>query len=281
MELAASDNLLAHEGQFRVLLATIAKRMGRYNEAEEALTIVEDILSQVDDSTLGLHANIQRASLRYHLGDYHGAVEIACAAYGKACRSNQSAEELDSLLLLARLTDKDEIVSAGRTAVTERKLAREKRILDYARAEFFLEHDRVAEALAWADRHLELRGRVREDLESAWMNNLAARIWIERNAPDRAEAHLASAKKEAQDIGLLPDLITTLSLQGRLAKAAGSYEEAFTAFKQALEHCRTVASSIVNEVDRELYQQKPIVQFLASEIRSLGQYLGNKQGAGR
>jgi hypothetical protein len=40
-----------------------------------------------------------------------------------------------------------------------------------------------------------------------------------------------------------------------------------------------VSASIESEADHRLYGEKPEVQFLAAEIRELGQRLGNKQRA--
>jgi tetratricopeptide (TPR) repeat protein len=281
LALAGSHNLAAHEGPFHLHAATIAKRQGRYSEAARVLGRLDHILETLDDHALELLALVQRASLKLHLGDLATALEIARRVYDESLRIRNPITELESLLLLTRLTDEAGYWDAANRIISERRLVREKRILWFGRMELRLDQSRTSDAAALAGNYLAELEQADQDLELPWMRILAARIYITQEKPDRARRSLQAAYLQAQETGLRPELITSLTLLGQIAKEKGDYENAYASFKHALSVCREVAGSIDGEADRKLYLGRPAVLSLSEEIKSLGQRLGHKARADR
>lgn len=276
---AQKHNLAAHKAPFHLHTATIAKRMGRYGDAVQSLTKVEEILPELDDYSLDLQTAIQKAGLRHHLGDPSVALAIAKDVYDKASASSNSVPELEALLLAVRLTGDQTYWKAAKSIVNERRLVRERRILWFGRVEYLLDHDSLEEAIEQARGLIDQLDEVEQDLELPWMDSLAARILLEQDKLQEAGRHLDRAQRMAQAAGLWPELITILALRGKLAKTEGDFEDSFAALKQALSGCRRLAGSINSDTDRQLFQKKPVMQFLATEISALSRQLGKKQKA--
>ncbi|MCX6833804.1 MAG: tetratricopeptide repeat protein, partial [candidate division Zixibacteria bacterium] len=279
--LAGTQNLATHEGPFHLHAATIAKRQGNYAEAVRALGRVDHILETLDDCSLGLLASVQKASMRFHLGDSASALEIARRVYDESLRIRNSATELESLLLLPRLTSDPGYWEAANRIVSKRRLVREKRILCYGRVEFLLDQGHSSDAAALARDHLIGLDKADQDLELPWMRILAARIYIAQDDPDRARLLLQAAHHQARETGLRPEMIMSLTLLGQIAENKGNYEEAYVSFKQALSVCREVAVNIDGDADRHLFLGRPLVRSLSEEIKSLGRRLGQKERADR
>lgn len=280
LSLARNLNLTSHEAAFHLFTATIAKRMGQFGKASRAQADVADLLPELEDNAIRLLAAVQKASLRLCLGDAAAALEIVIKVHATACEIQDPAAELDSLLLITRLTDDAGYWQKALACVTNRRLIRERRLLHFNRLEYLLDHGDTDEARHLADEHLDDLNQCEQDLELARMHNLAAQVSIADSDSDGALAHLEKAQQIAQAAGLLPELISIHSIKGELAKLDGNYEESYKSFRQALDLCRKVAGSIELEVDRQTYQQKPVVQRMAFEIRQLSQKLTKRQKAG-
>jgi len=281
LSLAGSHNLATHEGPFHLHAATIAKRQGNYAEAVRALGRIDHILETLDDYSLELLASVQKASMRLHLGDSVTALEIARRVYSESLRIRNSVTELESLLLLPRLTDDPHYWDAANRIVSERRLVREKRILWFGRVELLLDQGRTGDAVAQAGNHLNLLEQADQDMELPWMRILAARIHVAQEEPARARRLLQAALRQALETNLRPELIMSLTLLGQIAREKGDYEEAYVSFKQALGVCREVADNIDGEADRQLFLGRSLVRSLSEEIKSMGLKLGQKARADR
>ncbi len=279
--LATEHSLGAHEAEFHLHSATIAKRRGRYTDAVRSLKRVDALLPDLDDPTLDLATAIQRAGLRYHLGDSATALELALDVLERAGTTNNAVPQLDALLLIVRLTGDPQYWKEGNAVIDERRLTRERRLLAFGRIEYLLGHDENDAALELADGLVDQLTEVEQDLELAWMESLIGRLYLAQGEPQDANQHLSRALKVAENSGLLPEMIIIQVLRGKLAKAQGDYEHAFGCLKNALRVGRTVADSIAAAGDKKLYQTRPIMQTLATEITSLKGELGTRQKAGR
>ena len=281
--LALSDSLklTSHEATFYLYAVTIAKRQGRFADAAQALARIDKLLDTLDDPSLGLLASVQKASVKLHLGDAASALEIVRDIYDESVRTSNSIVELESLLLLTRLSDQPAYWDAAGRIVNERRLVREKRMLDFGRIEYLLDRGNNAEAASLTGVDFLGVENDGEDLELPWMRIIAARVCIAQHDPDRARRLLEKARQQAQEAQMRPEVISSLTLLGQIAREQGAYEGAYSSFKQALSVCREVAASISVEVDRNLYLGRPVVQALSEGIRSLGQKLGQKARADR
>jgi serine/threonine protein kinase/Tfp pilus assembly protein PilF len=281
LTLAANHSLTAHEAQFHVCAATIAKRTACYGESARSLARAETLAPDLNDPILELSAATQRAGLRYHLGDNVSALELTRSVLTRARETNNAVAELDALLLAVRLCGDKKYYSAADAIIDERRLIRERRLLAFGRIEYLLEANETEAAIEVADGLIDQLSEIEEDLELAWMESVAGRVCLEQEQTERADRHLSRALKAAQNSGLLPELIMIQVLRGRSAKIQGYYELAFRCLKQALQAGRTAANSITDAGDRQSYQRKPVMQTLASEISTLKVRLDNKQRAGR
>jgi len=61
---------------------------------------------------------------------------------------------------------------------------------------------------------------------------------------------------------------------------AGDLEKAYASYRHALQILKSISSSLQVDGERATFQSKRVVKFLVSEVRRLGQVLGQKQRAG-
>jgi len=89
---------------------------------------------------------VQKASVKLHLGDAASALEIVRDIYDESVRTSNSIVELESLLLLTRLSDQPAYWDAAGRIVNERVWFGKKRMLDFGRIEYLLDRGNNAEA---------------------------------------------------------------------------------------------------------------------------------------
>jgi serine/threonine protein kinase/tetratricopeptide (TPR) repeat protein len=277
--LAKANNLLAHEGAMSLYQACVLERIGHYHHALQSLDAVSRVLGKLEDHSMSLMADVRRASIRRNLGDAEGALAIARKTHETTTQCRNSEVEVENLLLLARLTDEPGYRELINKIIEERHLIREKRILMFGRLEFLLERGDVDAVLDLTPDLFDELNDSEPDLERAWMLNLAGAVALNRQKRQQAKSRFEAARMLAEEIGLMPELITSLTMLGQIAKIEGDYERAYGFFKQALGLCRQVAESIDNPEDQKLFLSRPLVQGLAVEIRALGQRLGQKAKA--
>lgn len=279
--LAGEKNLDAHLGTFWLNLATIARRRGDYREAEQALGRVDDSLKRFDEYGLELLASVERAGIRLQIGDYRGALEVATETYTRAKTAKVSRAELECLLLLSRLTGDTEVLEAATAGIQDQHLVREALLLSFSRAEFLIRQQRFDDAFALVNEEIGGLVGIEEDIEVPRLNLISAHLLTIRGDETRAASLAGRALRTAQQIGLVPETISALMLQGGLWRQSGAYEESYAAYRQALRLAKQVIGSITDPQDQRLYRQTPEITSMAREIKSLGEMLGQRQGAGR
>jgi len=280
VQLSSENGYTRHLGALRIHTATVQKRMGQYGEANRSLSLAAPTLEEIDDKQLEVAWKVQQAGLGYHLGKTQMALELATASLAEARKVNDTVGMLNSLLLTTRLSDRREDYDEAVRLIEVQHLKREKVILDFGRLEYFMENDKSAEASELANRLLGVLFQEDQDIELPWMLNLCSEILLERGEDIKAQEYLERSSRLASSAGLIPELIVTLTLQGKHMYAQGDFEGCFAAYKKALQMCKKTSDNISIPEDRSLYQSKRIVGFLAREIKLLSQCLGEKQRAG-
>ena len=280
LELSASLNDKAHLGTVHGSMAKVFKRMGRFAEAEHSLEKAEQCVKKIDYRLLEVTLRVGRAGLRYALGDYPVAYELAIQALDEAHEAKDSECELNALLLITKLTDKPEYVERTEKLTDELHVTREKRLLHFNQLEYYLEHKMIGKAERSACKLKEIPLTIAEDIELAWMCNLLGEIFLEIGEADVAEPHIRMALSAAQTSGLTPEMVVALMLNGRMQIQRGEYEDCFSDYKKSLYLCKRIVDSIPADIDRQRYQNRRSILFLAREIRRLGQLLTKKERAG-
>lgn len=270
-----------HNGVFNLSMGTVLKRMGRFAEAEQRFARVDSAAREVDDKMLGVQVAIQRAGLRHFLGDNTQALDFALNALATAEQINDKSDQLNALLLIMKVSDDSRFVERALALVDELHLKREKTLINFNVIESLLVQGKVDEAYSAADKTLPELDQMSEDIELAWSCNVAAELMIARNHHQSALSYLSRAQGLANASGLMPEMVTTLTLRGRIGFSRGEYEQCYMDYKSALQACKKIAESIENDTDCHLYQNKRSTIFLVNEIRRLGELIGQKQRAGR
>jgi len=280
IQLASDNGYVRHLAALRIHTATVQKRMGQYGEAARSLTSARQSLDGIDDKPLEVAWKVQEAGVKYHLGRLDHAEATARSAYAEAERAKDAVGMLNSLLLLSRLSLRPEDYEEAVGIINEQHLKRERVILDFGRLEYMVENESPDEASRLADTLLKRSFPEEQDIELPWMLNLCAEMFIRRGEIKTASAYLDRSSRAASTAGLVPELIVSLTLQGKLEYAEGNFEACFADYKKALQLCKKTSDNISVPEDRSLYQSKRIVRFLAQEIKALSRRLGEKQRAG-
>jgi tetratricopeptide (TPR) repeat protein len=280
IQLSSENGYTRHLGALQIHTATVQKRMGQYGEASRSLSLAGPSLEEIDDKPLEVAWTVQQAGLYYHLGKTDAAVKLAKEALGEARRAKDTVGMLNSLLLVTRLNDRQVDFDEAVGLIDEQHLKRERIILDFGRLEYLIENEKPEEASSLADRLLDLSFEEEQDIELPWMLNLCAEVLLQRHEGQKAEAYIERSSRLASSSGLIPELIVSLSLQGKQMYSHGDFEGCYAAYKKALQLCKKTSDNIILPEDRSLYQSKRIVGFLAREIKLLSQRLGEKERAG-
>ncbi len=270
-----------HYGAFNLSMTTVLKRMGRFAEAERCLATADSIAQEVDDKMLQVQAYIQRSGLRQLIGDHTVAKEIALKALITAEEIKDKTGQLNALLLITRVSHDPCFVDRAFGLVDELHLKRERTLLNVIVTESLLEQGKTDDAHGYTERTLSELDRMVEDVELAWMCNVAAELMLAHNNLESALGYLSRAQRLANTSGLLPEMVTTLTLRGRIDFSTGEYEQCYKNYKTALQICKQIDENIEIDTDRHLYQNKRSTLFLVNEIKRLGTLVGKKQRAGR
>lgn len=270
-----------HTGVFNLSMATVLKRMGRFAEAEQRLATVDAVVREVDDRMLGILATIQRAGLRQFLGDMPQALELGLEALNSAEEIDDKAGQLNALLLITKVSDDPRFADRALSLTDELHLNRERTLVDFNVIESLLEQTMIDKAFQQGQKALRELDRMSEDIELPWMCNLAAELMLGDNNLESALGYLSRAQRLADANGLLPEMTTTLTLQGQIDLSKGDYEQCYRNYGSALQICKRIVDNIGSEADRRLFQSKRLMKSMMNEIDRLGTLMGQKQRAGR
>jgi len=266
-------------GAFNLSMGTVLKRSGRFTDAERHFATVDTIVKEINDRMLSILTAIQRASLRYSLGDNVQAQEGALQALHTAEEINNKSGQLNALLLIMKVSLDSRYVEYALSLADELHLSREKTLINFNIIESYMEQGKVTEAQVVSEMALPELDRMSEDIELPWMCNIAAELMIINKDYESALSYLSRSQRLANDSGLLPEMITILTLQGRINLSKGDYEQCYSNYKNALQICKAIAADIISEADRQLYQNKRSTTFLVNEIKRLGELMVQKQKA--
>ncbi|MFQ6008412.1 MAG: tetratricopeptide repeat protein, partial [Candidatus Zixiibacteriota bacterium] len=266
-----------HMAAFNLNIGTVHKRMGQFSAADRYYEIGERIVHDIGDRMLQVDAKVRRASLRYFLGDTFEARRLAEEAYQEAEKINDKSARLSALLLITKVSSEPHFIEIAFHLADELHLHRERMLITVNLIESLLEQERQQDALVQAESFITQLDNIAEDIELAWMCNIAAELMITRGEYVSALTFLNRAYRSATETGLMPELITTLTLRGKVDFLNGKFENCYQRYKSALQICRKIADNITNQTDRKLFENRRSVVFLLNEIKRLGKLMGQKK----
>lgn len=280
MALAIELDDKPHLAAFTGDMGRTLKRMGRYSEAEADYRRAASLYEEVKDPIGQARLEIGQADLRARIGDAQAACKMAVETLDQRAAVDDKPQELEALLLLTRVTDEPEYLGRARELVTELKLKRESVLVEFNALSRSLRKGANAKDVDQYKGILESLDQMQNDIESPWMNNLVGELMIACERYSDAAVYLERSLKLAEDFGLRPEQVDSLTLIGRVHLQYGDYESAFACFRRALETARKISEHISNPDDRNSFQNLPTIKFLVAEIRKLAQLLRPKKQAG-
>jgi tetratricopeptide (TPR) repeat protein len=227
---------------------------------------------------LSVEVTVQQGSLRHIIGDKQKALELGKIAWETAESINDKSGQLSALLLITKVSNDPQLIETAITLAEELHLTREKTLINFNTLELLLEEGKTDEAALRAEEILPRIEFTEEDIELAWMCNIAAELMITKHDHESAEKYLMRARRVANCSDLLPEMAVTLTLQGKLDFIRGRFEESYRNFKNALQVFKQIAQNLTSETDRRFFQNKRYTVYLIDEIKRLGSLLGRKKG---
>jgi tetratricopeptide (TPR) repeat protein len=260
-------------------MGTVLKRMGRFSDAHDCYDEAERFYNEVDDKLGRTKLMIGRADLAWRLGDLERAFSLATEALKEAATIDNKPNMLDALVVITRVSDDPEHLERAEELVRQLHLERELTLLRFNALSVSLIRGNDAETVDAAEIISELTDMA-DSIEVPTFCLTAAEYLMRHKDYETSYQLVDRARKVAKASGLVPELITALTMQGKLDVETGSYESGYQCYKQALELSRRIASDIRNESQREQYRRQPSVAFLVEAIRSLAQRLAAKKAVG-
>ncbi len=111
------------------------------------------------------------------------------------------------------------------------------------------------------------------------MCNLLVEALIARKKHDEASVWLNKSIRFARKAGLVPDLATAISLQGRLEGISGNLEGSYAKSREALALVKQLAANCSTDQERASFLKRRSVLTLIDEVRRLAAIIGQKQRA--
>jgi tetratricopeptide (TPR) repeat protein len=267
-----------HLAAFKLNSGIVLKRMGQFSEAEQYFGSADVIVEEINDRMLKVELAIQRAGLKHLMGNNLLALDYAKRALQEAEEIHDKSGQLNALMLITKISDDAGLETKAVSLAEELHLFREKTLLSFNKIERFLRRGENEEAFGVAVEALPRLETITEDIELAWMYNVAAELMIVRDEYDSALTFLNRAHRSATAGGLMPEMITTLTLRGRVDFLKGDFENCYKNYKSALQICKKIADNITNETDRKPFESRRSIVFLVNEIKRLGTLIGQKKG---
>lgn len=266
-----------HRCAFYTSLAAIHTHTGQYDEAAKALDRVRDMLEDIDDRVAVVQHEIECAALRLAVNDAAGCGTFARSALHRAESTKDPMLQLSALLYLIRADGDEETVSRTKALAEQLSLTREGLLVELNHLEALLDQERVDQARTLAVQITPRVTQLEEDIELPRIFNLLAEVALLTDDIETAQGHVTRAYRLAKKCGLNPQMALSLTRQGHIHVSTKDYEEAFSAYRQALRMYKEIASHMTSEEDRQTFQSHRSVVFLTREIRRLAEHLQNKE----
>jgi len=258
-----------HLGSFKTGLGTVLKRMGRFSDADTCYREAAEIYAGLDDATGNSRLSTGRADLAYRIGDGSKALTIATETLDAACAGGDKPDELDALLVVTRVSDDEKLISRAFDLADELHLSRERTVFAFNLLALNLRKGNVTAQEEHARKALADLDEMPDNIEVPGLCNTAAELMVASDRSDRALRYLQRAERVAAASGLNPELVTTLTLRGKIEVTDGEFERGYADYRKALEISRKIADGIHDEKDLLTYQGRAAIRFLRGEIKRL------------
>jgi tetratricopeptide (TPR) repeat protein len=213
------------------------------------------------------------ANLRFHVGDNQAALALALEAFADADKTNNKPRLLDTLLIITRLTEEARYHEQALALADKLKMNRERKIISFNILEVLLTRGKINKTQSLAKTLVLELTNTSNDLEYARFCNIAAELALKDNQQERSLDYADKAGATAEKYGLLPELLESHLLLGRIKKVSGEYEQCYQHYRKALGLSKKLAENTEDENDRRFFENKRAVQFLIKEIKDFGRVL--------
>ncbi len=266
-----------HMAAFHLEMGLILTQRGLYADAADHIGSAEELIVELDDTPLEVMQKVRSAELRLSIGDTTVAATLGREALAIAEDANEKPSLLAALCLLTRLSDDNDIYSRASKLADSLNTPREKRIIAFNRLERLTIAGRIDNAMSMAMHALPELGRIENELELARFHNIGADLLLLSSDHTRAATHLRRSETIAREMGLMEELATSLMLLGRLQLAERDYEGSYRTLREAVALGKQIVGQITGDSDRRIFQQRPALRGLASDVRLLGKLMTEKE----
>lgn len=264
----------------QISLAGALIRLGKPGEANKVLEEVRSRRENTDDHAIGILFLCAAAEYEILLGRFLEAAALTEQAKAAASAATSVYHQLQTVLMLARLTDIPGLDAEVDQLICQTKFERMHTVFRFNQAERLTRQGDHTQAL---ERIAELLPNVlslRDDVELPRLCLIAAECLMATGRYQESRQFADCARGHAARYALIPELMSYGVVSGRLALKSGDYELAFREFKQALQLAKEISQSITDITDRADFQKRREIGFMVEEIGRLGLILGQKKRAG-
>jgi tetratricopeptide (TPR) repeat protein len=280
LALAVELNHRPHQITFQHSLSQVQMRLGKPREFLECLEKIESLMQQVEDIHWSVQVPLTKAMYRLMLNDREQAFELALSALNIATAQNIKPLQLAAGLFLCRIDPDPQRYVQTIALAKEVGKSTDLVVSIYNRAEALLESGQIDDARQLLPELSELSEQIPHYVERPRLINVLTELTIQNGDIAKARTLAMQNRDESRTFGLMPEHAHAIVLLGMIESNSGNIEQAYANYRQALQIVKGIADGTTCDRDRSLFQEKRMVGFLVSEIRRLGQVLGQKQRAG-
>ena len=268
-----------HLATLHLTLAAAYLRTGHMSNAVRSLAAARSFLDQIDHKQAEAFYLIHDARTRLYIGDRVAALNQANKAADVAQELDDRHTRLQALLVVTQLSGDETLTSEAESIAESLNLSRERLLLSFIRIWKLTEQEEFVAAHKLYQQQAGAMRAVEEDIELPRLGALAAELLIETGLHDEASRVAGEALAAAQRMGLVPEVVHLLGLRARIEGTAKAYEKCYATSRQAFQLIKQLAENIGNDTDRAIFLNRRSVQDLMTEVRRLGEILGQKQRA--
>ncbi|MBK7140895.1 MAG: tetratricopeptide repeat protein [bacterium] len=280
LALAVELNHRPHQIAFQHSLSQVQMRLGKPREFVECLEKIESLMQHVEDLQWNVQIPLTKAMYRLMLNDREQALELTHAALSVAIAQNVKPLQLAAEMLRSRIDPDPQRYEQTTALAKECGKSTDLLVALYNRAEALLEAGQLDDAQQLLPRLAELSEQIPHYIERPRLINVLIELMLQRGDLAKARNLAIQNRDESRTFGLMPEHTHAITLLGMIESSNGNIEQAYANYRQALQIVKGIADGTTCDRDRSLFQEKRMVRFLVSEIRRLGQVLGQKQRAG-
>ena len=269
-----------HSSRYHLSLGNALRYLGRLSEAASHFDKVSLLSDEIDDEVLKINLQIDKAVLRFQIGDFGAAKMLAESALHYSQELKIQSEMLEALNILIILTGNDKYLKLARERSSEKLYDKNRLKVEFSYIQYLINSEFIQDAQRIIGPYEAQLLKQPSDIDMPHLLNVLGEYHIKLKEFNEAKVILDKSYDSAKSQGLLIDEMNAAILLGNVAFGAGGYEQSFAKYKMALNLCKQVVNGIEANADKKIFMNKPKVKLLVTEINKLGEKLAAKEKAG-